>query len=91
MILMDDYFVSQNEKMTDYAVYVTTGLLVISEVLPFLPMPADGILHVTLIALNKAKILPDVTFAKLTRNVYIGASKVRAINGNITPLVSANV
>jgi hypothetical protein len=43
---------------------LATGLLVVSELLPFVPIPGGGLIHTTLLTLNKLHYISDDKFKK---------------------------
>lgn len=46
---------------------IAGGLFALSEVLPFLPVRYNGVLHATLSALHFAKLIPDLDFQRMER------------------------
>jgi hypothetical protein len=63
--------------------YCTAGMLVLSELLPYLPVQGNGIVQTTLTALNRLQLLPDNEYARMRRN-YTAVPEVAA-----TPSCSA--
>lgn len=47
--------------------YITGGLFVLSELMPYLPCRGNGVFHIALSTLHKIKVLPDAEFEKMER------------------------
>lgn len=68
---------------------VTASLLIVSELLPFLPLPANGVLNAVFVLLAKLNVISPTVFDTMARNAaLVRPATTNSHSSEATPLTA---